>query len=199
MSYNTDIIRNLLSNWILKNPVKYCDVTVDSVNEDEKTCLVSSCDGSHSIDSLEVRYMPEVSDGTEDVPEVGSTVVVVFTELTQPVIISTSWLTRKTLIVGNQSFEMKDGLQKFNEGEFGGIPIVKDPDDSNAGLLKRINLLEDIINDLQSKFAAWVVVPNDGGLALKTILTSTPPVWNVPNLTSTTESQISNPSITHGA
>jgi len=200
-TYNVDEIARLLRAAVggVAMPVRYVDVTVDSVDEVNKTCRVSSCDGSQEIDELEVRYLAETSDGDEDVPEVNSTCVIVFTEITDPVIVSKSWLTKKLIVVGDQSYEIKDGSQKFNGGEFGGLAKVKDTADPTVGLLKKINVLEEILNDLQAKFTAWVVVPSDGGLALKTLLTVTPPIWNVPNIVPTTESEISNSKITHGA
>lgn len=174
-------------------PVKMFDANVDSVNVEKRTCQVTSIDPTLTIDDLEVRYMSDISDGEENVPEKDSTVTVIFSSLTTPVIVSNSWLTRKTIIIGDQQWNIIDGKQTFNDGSYGGIPIVKDPENSNAGLLKKINDLEKKINDLIQIFINWIPVPNDGGAALKTLLSS----WLI-DIILTQESDISNPNIVHG-
>lgn len=72
--------------------------------------------------------------------------------------------------------------------------------DANGGIVKvvplvtKINNLENDINTLKTAFSAWVVVPNDGGAALKTI-TST---WAGSALTPTVRADIENTKIKNG-
>lgn len=195
--YNIRTIGNLIrqiAGTYNNIPVKYIDVNIDEVLEDERCCIVSSCDGSMAIDGLKVRYMPEISDGDEEVPLQDSTAVIVFTEITEPIIVSKSWLSRKTVIIGNQSWEINSEKQVFNDGKFGGIPIVKDPNNSQAGLLKKINQLEQKYNELLTACKSVVITLAPSGVfPTASFYTSNTPIAPI-----TKESDISNPNITHG-
>lgn len=200
-------------------PIKYVDVTIDEVLEDERCCIVTSCDGSMAINGLKVRYMPEVSDGDEEVPEKDSTAVIVFTEITEPIIVSKSWLSRKTIIIGNQSWEITPDKQVFNDGKYGGLATVKNTDVTNGGLIKRHNLVEDDINTLKDKLQTIMQAATTASAAMVTWTAGIPlldtvafAVFNpfmldiisaltpyiAPPLEKTTDEMISNPNITHG-
>jgi hypothetical protein len=155
--------------------------------------------------------MLEISDGDCNKPQVGSTVTIVFSDFTEPYIVKTTWLDEKTVIVGDQLYQIKDGKQTFNDGKYGGIPKIIDPDDSNVGLLKKINQLEDTLNKVNDringfinthKTPTWTVVPQDGGLALQTAISTwlaTPTGQPIDDINPLTEqSDIENPSIIHG-
>lgn len=171
--------------------VKLFDATVKSVNEDDGTCLVDSADSGQSFNDLKVRYMSELADGDENIPEVDSSVTILFTQTTEPIIISTSWLERKTITIGDSIIDVKRDEINLNDASFGGLVKVEE-------LTKKIKNLESIINDLQAKFLAWTPVSGDGGLALKTILTVTPPIWNNPNIVLIERGDIENTKIKHG-
>lgn len=174
--------------------VKLMDVTVKSVNKEERYCIVNSLDGTQNIDGLKVRLALEICDGDLDYPEERSTITIAFTDFTEPYMVSATWLSQKTVIVGNQAWDIIDGKQTFNDGAYGGIPIVKDPANANNGLTKHYNDIEKKLNDLITVFNSWTPVPNDGGAALKTALAT----WVAQNLTLTQEADISNPNIVHG-
>lgn len=72
----------------------------------------------------------------------------------------------------------------FNDGKLGGMVKVMEA-------LGRWNLIEKDINLLKQAFAAWVVVPSDGGGALKTITAD----WFAQQLTPTKLSDIENKKI----
>ncbi len=191
------LIEKLAGTWNVAR-VKTCYCEVVSVDKENRTCLVNSADGTQELENTTVNLTPEIGDGEIDYPLEGSTITVAFTDFTAPYMVKAGELESKFIVVGNQLWTISGSSQKFNDGAFGGIPKVKDPDDSNAGLLKKINDLENALNDLQTKFSSWTPVSNDGGAALKTILTITPPIWNLPQIELTSESDISNPNITHG-
>jgi len=187
-------IKNLfgkLSGVNANMQVKFFDATVTDIDEDNGTCLVESADGGQSFNDLKVRYMSELADGDENIPEVGSSVTILFTQITEPIIIGTSWLERKTITIGDSVIDVQRDSITFNDGSFGGLVKVIE-------LTKRIKKLEDTINALSAKFIAWTPVSGDGGLALRTILTVTPPIWNNPNITPIQRSDIENTKITHG-
>lgn len=50
----------------------------------------------------------------------------------------------------------------LNGGQFGGLVKVE-------ALISKINALESDLNNLKTAFNSWVIVPSDGGAALKTI------------------------------
>lgn len=70
---------------------------------------------------------------------------------------------------------------------------------SNQGILKviqtvgKINIIENDINMLKSFVAAWVVVPADGGAALKALLTA----WAATLITNTTTGNLENTNVKH--
>jgi len=191
----TELIQKIAGTYGKAN-VKLFDAEVVSIDIEKRICIVNSLDGS--IEGITVRIMLDQSDGDMSVPEIESTVTVAMTDFTDPYLVKSTWLDEKLFVVGNQSYNIKKDKQIFNDGAYGGIPKIIDSEDSNAGLLKKLNNLEKLFNELQNKFNSWVVVPNDGGGALKTILTVTPPIWNFPQIAETTQKEIENENITHG-
>lgn len=174
--------------------VKLTDVTVRTVNKEDKTCIVDSVDGTQDIDGLKVRLSLEICDGNTDYPEEGSTITIAFTDFTEPYMVSATWLTEKDVTVGDQCWNIKDKKQYFNSEKYGGIPIVKDPDNSNAGLLKKINQLEDLVNNILTTLKSTIIPLAPSGTypfaPLYTSYTNIAPV--------TSEKDISNPSVFHG-
>lgn len=219
-SIDYDKIRTLIqriAGTYGKANVKLFDAIVESVNIDERTCVVNSDD--NSLDGLTVRFMIDVSDGDMSVPQKDSCVTVAMTDFTEPYIVKATWLDEKLFVVGNQSFDIKKDKQIFNDGKFGGLATVKNSLESNGGLLKRYNLLEEDINKLKGKLdaiktaaqtAAAITVGWTAGSPLldtaaaavltpffNAILSNLTP-YVTPELEKTTEKMISNPTITHG-
>lgn len=77
-----------------------------------------------------------------------------------------------------------NGAITMNGGTKGGIPTA-------SQLKDKINVLENDLNSLKTKFNSWIPVNNDGGNALKTQLSS----WHTSQITPTTEAEISNPDV----
>lgn len=73
-----------------------------------------------------------------------------------------------------------------NGGENGGLVNVED-------LVQRLNLIENDVNALKNAFNAWVVVPDDGGAALK----ATAAAWSGQQLAVTTRQEIEDTKFTH--
>ena len=80
-----------------------------------------------------------------------------------------------------------DSIQLL-DGSYGGLIKIDD-------LVGKLNVLEQDLNALRDVFDNWVTVPNDGGAALKALLS---PGWTVPQLTETENVDIENTDITHG-
>lgn len=81
-----------------------------------------------------------------------------------------------------------DSIQML-DGTYGGLIKIDE-------LVQKLNILEKELNDLKDQFTSWVVVPNDGGAALKALLV---PTWTVPQITETVVADLENEDITHGA
>lgn len=177
-----------------KANVKLFDAIIQkgSINKDERTCIVDSVDGS--LDNLVVRYMLDVSDGDTSIPLEETTVTIAMTDFTDPYIVKSTWLSEKLFVVGEQSYDILKDKQVFNDGKYGGIPIVKDPDNSNAGLLKKINQLEEKYNDLLTSCKSVTITLAPTG----TFPTASFYTTNTPISPTTKEVDISNPNITHG-
>lgn len=154
---------------------------VSSIDLTTRTCevLITSSETQYTLPN--VYLQAAIGDGLVLIPTLDSTVLVYNDEKTHPVILSTSDVDK---------VYMNSNLFQFNGGENGGLINI-------VPLVEKINAIEKLLNDLQDKFNSWVVTPNDGGLALKTILTVTPPIWNMPHVTLTTKSDIEDTKITH--
>ncbi len=77
------------------------------------------------------------------------------------------------------------GTMALNGGANGGVP-------KGASLVTEFNKLKTDLENLKAKFTSWVVVNNDGGRALKTLLGT----WT-PDVTPVDVNNISNPQNTH--
>lgn len=194
-------------------PVKFFDAEVVSVNKKKRTCKVNLLTGD--CDGITCRLMPSIADGRLDVPEKDTTVCVMFSSITEPIVVSMSWLESSTTIIGDQGWDIRDGKQIFNNGKYGGLATVINSDVTNGGLLKRLNIVEKDLNDLKEKLASAFTSPvNEPGsgapsafqASLSTIFTGLPVPAPIPlptsycgkDLEETTENMISNPNITHG-
>jgi hypothetical protein len=74
----------------------------------------------------------------------------------------------------------------YNGGKLGGLVNIEE-------LVTRLNIVEQDLNTLKTAFAAWVVVPSDGGAALKAIAAT----WYAQQLTPTVRGDMEDQTITH--
>ncbi len=75
---------------------------------------------------------------------------------------------------------------EFHGGELGGLIKIEE-------LTNKLNAIEQDINTLKSLFSGWVIVPSDGGAALKTAVTT----WAGQTLTITKTDDYEDKNITH--
>lgn len=161
----------------LKDNLHLADAEVISVDVSNRTAQVQLIHGD-SNQIITARLMSSVADGCLYIPKTdGNTVVIAYSDYVEPYIAlhgdidSIVWL----------------------GGEYEGVPIVTHPSNPNKGLLKRLNEIENKIEDLQTVLSSWVVASGDGGLALKTASTS----WYSTPITLTSQTDIEHPNITH--
>lgn len=177
-----------------KDHVQFLTCTVDSVSVADRTCMVTPVNGDYN--SFPAQLMAEIDDGLLILPSENSTVKVMFSDRNSPIVIQYSQIDQILMISGNQTYSLKNDLQQFNDGSYGGIPIVKDPANADAGLLARLNKLESIVKDLITQYNGHTHLYIPGTLeAVATAETTSPETGTV---TTTTEDQISNPNIKHG-
>lgn len=194
--------------------VKICDFEIVSVDKDNYTCIGNSVTDGVDMNEVSIRIIPEISDGSINYPALGSTVTVAFSDYLTPVIINDSDLQEKFISIGNQSWQMIEDGQKFNDGKYGGLAIVEDPENPLGGLTKRYNEIEDDINDLKQKLNIILPVVTTLSAALSglggspvpastlapffTSLTTNLTPYAAQQLIKTSNSDIENKSITHG-
>lgn len=143
--------------------------TVDSVDMTARTCSVTVLTGRKSNVIPDVKLMAAIDDGILIVPEIDSTVHIILSTYTEPYVSQYSGATSIVLL----------------GGDLGGLVIT-------ASMVVRLNLLENKVNDIITKFDAHThPVP-----ALGTSLATLTPVTGT--LTPTINSDIENTNITHG-
>jgi len=144
------------------------DANVDSYNESTRTCTCTLIGGQASNTLPNVRLLSSVDDGLLKLPTVDTTVTIILSSFTEPVVIGYSGLD-KMIMLG---------------GDLGGLPIV-------GALLEKINNLEKAYNDLVSKFNAHIH-PETG------TNTGPTPTQETTVLTLTELDEIENKNITQG-
>jgi len=100
------------------------DANVDSVDETNRTCVCTMIGGNSANTLDNVRLMASVDDGILNLPALDSTVTIILSTFTEPVIIAYSELDKI----------------KFRGGDLGGLVIV-------GQLVERINKIENLLNN----------------------------------------------------
>jgi hypothetical protein len=184
-----DLLLDFIGIWSNQNNIYSMQCTVKSVDVTTRTCVCTPTDGSADI--LNVRLEADLAVNSDDVPiasskkgffvvpKVNSIVGVTFFDKTNAFI--NVWTEIDEVYVISNKFT-------FNNGAFGGLIKIDD-------LVSRLNDYESLFTQLQTDFNAWTPVPNDGGLALKTILSTGFLTKTVP---STVKGDFENTKVIHG-
>lgn len=148
--------------------------TVVSVDEAEMTCVVSPIGGGDA-DFADVRLMADTEDTTKGIyfkPVIGSVVMITPQD-------------EVTYFVSMYSEVSEVWLRGSTNG---GVVKVAD-------LVTKLNNLESDLNSLKTIFStSWVVVPSDGGAALKVAAAT----WAGQTFTPTTAANIQSTTVKHG-
>ncbi|MEO6901544.1 MAG: hypothetical protein ABI241_00490 [Bacteroidia bacterium] len=163
-------IKELLRNITKTNEEIYsiiCKVKI--VNKTDKTCDCSPIDGTADI--FDVKLIADKTTGMLLIPKIDSIVIVSMTSVSSGYI---------------GMFSTVDEIQ-LNGDNYEGLPKIKE-------LVKKYNQLEKSVNDLKKLLINWIVVPNDGGAALKTITTA----WASAAIIETQQNELENKTVTHG-
>jgi hypothetical protein len=134
--------------------------TVTSVDKNLSCCDVE-IDGNELGNVRLQAIVKENVKGCKLYPAVGSKVVVEqLNDKGDWMVTMLSEIEEVLFEVGDLSFKMNAEGIVFNGGDFGGLVKLESTVD-------RLNILEQDLNSLKNAFSTWVVVPSDGGAALK--------------------------------
>ena len=168
-----NMIKTLLG---ITDTISVFDAKVLSVDSAKRECTVSAVTGK-SANEIKVRLMATVDDGSLLLPKVGSNIIVSFSDHVHPFV---SMFSEVESIV-------------WLGGEYEGVPIVKHPTNSNKGLLKKINNLENQINDiLQVLKTTTIPLAPSGTYAFASLYASILPLTPI-----TSQTDIEHPNIKH--
>ncbi len=145
--------------------------TIVSVDEDEMTCEVEPIDGGANYADVRLMADPETTTGIYFKPKVGSVVMI-------------SPQDDVTYFVSMYS-EVDEVWLRGTEN--GGVVKVSE-------LVSKMNTIESDLNTLKTAFTSWVVVPSDGGAALKAASAT----WAAQTITATTANDIQSTTVKHG-
>lgn len=156
--------------------------TVDEVDKDARTIDCTPINEGAPLLGVNLQANQEADYGICVFPEKGSFVVVGFVaDGAAGVVLLTEKIESAEIVIGDTSAVMDaDGVRIdtakmsahinqediiFNGGDLGGLVKVED-------LTKRLNLIENDINNLKTVFTGWAPFPQDGGGALKGAISS---------------------------
>lgn len=176
--------------------------TVDAVDKSARTVDCSPINEGAPLLGVNLQANQGADFGLCLFPEIGSFVVVGFiADGSAGVVLLTEKIESAEIVIADTSAVMDaDGVRidvgdisahldknavTFNGGDLGGLVKVED-------LTKRLNLIENDINNLKSVFSSWAVTAQDGGAALKTAAVS----WFGSQLTTTKRGDYENKKVT---
>ena len=159
-----------------------------SLDEDSYTISVLPTAGTDAIDGVLLNAVTENGNGLILFPADNSNVII--GSIDGPgewTLIRASDITKAMITIGTSKVTIIDGTITFNDGSNNGLPKAD-------AIAQKLNNLENDINTLKQIFSTgWVVVPNDGGAALKAAAT----VWSGNTLTDTISSDLQNTAVKH--
>lgn len=152
-----------------KDTSYYVIAKVKSVEDEKCTVIIQS--GEAELELTDVLLQAEVCDGLLITPKKDSNVLVCLSIYSPPYVSMFSDIDKYYLQVGDSADVVtNDGKRKFNDGSFGGLVKSVDPDNTQKGLLARLNKLENLLNEFiniynththtASSFGAPTTVPS---------------------------------------
>lgn len=143
---------------------------VKSVNSADNVCDCSPIDDA-AADLLEIKLIADNKTGFLIIPKVGSVVIVTMTSQ------ATGYVAM---------FSEVEEIQ-LNGKNYGGLPQIEK-------MVDKYNNLENEINQLKQIFTTWTPVSNDGGAALKAIVST----WASQLMVTTQKQELENQTVKHG-
>lgn len=190
-----DILNDFIKRFADENEFYSVRARVVSVDEIKFTCNVvtlenydSTVELSEQVDLINVQLgaNTNLKFGVVLLPAIESTVIVGFNSKTDAHIVKFGLLSEikvifddrenpaTQIIIKPNEILINSDLLTFNDGENNGLVKVQEMSD-------RLNELESLFTQLQTDFSSWVTVPQDGGAALKAILSAGFGIQVIPN------------------
>ena len=164
-----------LAGTYLRDIISIYPCEVISVDKGNRQCDCTPI-GSDSITDLPgVLLCAENNNGLVVFPKVGSTVIVALSTRNYAFVLMYSDI---------------DSVQ-FMDGTYGGMVKLLDPQDTNAGVLARLNKIESLLN-------GFITIYNTHTHAVSGAATAVPNQLETQTANPTTQAQLENTLITHG-
>ena len=129
-----------------KDNAYYVIGRVKSVSDSVCSVIIQS--GQVDIEVSDVLLQVEICDGLLVTPKKDSNVLVCLSTYNPPYIAMFSDIDEFYLQVGDSAdLITNDGKRKLNKGDYGGLIKSIDPDNSQIGLLARLNKIENLLNE----------------------------------------------------
>lgn len=120
--------------------VKLVKCEVISVDENKRTCNVTTSGGVADFDINDVSLMASIDDGLLVIPAVGSDAIVCYNSKNVKYICQFSEINKVLIIIGDTTAEVKDGSIKFNDGSFDGLVKISDLTSKLNDMVTKINV-----------------------------------------------------------
>lgn len=120
--------------------VKLVKCEVISVDENKRTCNVTTTGGVVDFDINDVSLMASIDDGLLVIPTVGSDVNVCYNSKNIKFICQFSEINKVLIIIGDTTVEVKDGSVKFNDGSFDGLIKISDLTSKLNDMVSKVNV-----------------------------------------------------------
>jgi hypothetical protein len=172
----TESIKKIAGTWG-KDYVQIILAEIVSVDESERTCIVTQVTGESETEIPDVNLLAESNDGFLRIPKVGSNVIIAVTDNNSPFVLMFSEC--------DKIYSIQDEFQ-FNDGAYGGLVKVNN-------LTEKINNLEEKLNTILDTLKS-VVIP----LAPSGTYGLIADFGDILPLTETDKSELENDKITHG-
>ena len=127
-----------LSGTFMQDSVRLFLAEVDSVDEGQRTCVVTPINDNATTSYPDVLLMAEANDGILIVPAIGSTVIVNVSKRGVAYVCMYSDIDKLTIITSTLTTLVCKATQ-FNDGSFGGLVKIQE-------LVDKINRLENTFN-----------------------------------------------------
>lgn len=173
-----------IAGTLLADRVSIAACTVNSVDVATRTCDCTEITGQAGVDIPNVQIQPEVCDGILLIPAIGSTVLVTYSRYNPPFVSMFSDVDRILLIGGNTGIDLDGDTVTINDGSFGGLVKV-------AELVTKLNNLENLVNDLITKYNVHVHPVSGASTLIPTII-------ETGIITPTVQEDLENQKVKHG-
>lgn len=149
----------------MSSRIRFVQGTVKEIDKVERELSLFTPEGAE-IGQIMLQSMSNRESSFVLYPKIGSDCIILFDEESMSgCVIATEEVERMELVIGEARVEVTEDGIVLNGGNLGGMVKVE-------ALTSRINNIENDLNTLKEVFANWVPASQDGGAALKGVISS---------------------------